>query len=165
VLAALRHNTWVDQTAMTFALIGVSVPNFWLGLLMILSCSPCISAGCRPGGYVPILPISGAGCAALTLPAVSLALLQIGLLARITRSTMLEVLRQDYIRTARAKGLPRIHGGGQACAGQRRDPGRHRGRHLLGLLLSGSIIVETVFSDPGHGRAAGQWRSCAATTR
>jgi hypothetical protein len=65
------------------------------------------------------------------MPAISLALLQIGLLARITRSTMLEVLRQDYIRTARAKGLPRAARWSEARARQRADPGRHRDRHHL----------------------------------
>ena len=88
----------------------------------------------------------------LILPGISLALLQIGLLARITRATMLEVLRQDYVRTARAKGLP-----------IRMVVGQHALRNVLvpvvtvigisfGLLLSGSVVIETVYSIPGLGR-------------
>ena len=105
VLAALRQNTWVDQAVMTVALIGVSLPNFWLALMLIILFA--VQLGWLPsGGYVDFRDDFLGWLGAATLPAVSLALLQTGLLARITRSTMLEVLHQDYIRTARAKGLP-----------------------------------------------------------
>jgi peptide/nickel transport system permease protein len=103
VLAALRQNTWVDQAAMMFAMIGISVPNFYLGLLMIILFA--VDLGWLPtGGYVALWSDPLGGWRTSTMPAISLALLLAGLLARITRSTMLEVLRQDYIRTARAKG-------------------------------------------------------------
>src|SRR3954454_13642034 len=105
IVAALRQNSWVDQAAMVFAMIGISVPGFWLGLVMIIFFS--VWLGWLPtGGYVPFSQDPVGWLRNATMPAVSLALLQIGLLARITRSTMLEVLRQDYVRTARAKGLP-----------------------------------------------------------
>src|SRR5262249_20375354 len=105
IVAALRQNSLVDQAAMMFAMVGVSMPNFWLGLCMSLLFS--VHLGWLPtGGYVPFGQDPVGWLRSTTMPAVTLALLQIGLLARITRSTMLEVLRQDYVRTARAKGLP-----------------------------------------------------------
>ena len=91
---------------MVFAMFGISVPNFWLGLLMIIFFA--VWLGWLPtGGYIAFTADPVGWLRTSTMPAISLALLQVGLLARITRSTMLEVLRQDYIRTARAKGLPR----------------------------------------------------------
>src|SRR5262249_10047213 len=89
VLAALRQNTWIDQAAMLFAMIGISLPNFWLGLMMIVLFS--VHLGWLPtGGYVPFFQDPIGWFRTTTMPAISLALLQIGLLARITRSTMLE---------------------------------------------------------------------------
>jgi peptide/nickel transport system permease protein len=104
LVAAYRHNTWVDTAVMSIALLGVSVPSFWLSIMGILVFS--VMLGWLPSsGYVP--PSEGilACLQSLTLPAVSLAVFQIGLLARMTRATTLEVLRQDFIRTARAKGV------------------------------------------------------------
>ena len=101
---------------------------FFFGPLLVLLFA--VKLGWLPsGGYVPFMADPWGWLRAATLPAVSLALLQVGLLARITRSTMLEVLRQDYVRTARAKGLPRLERGRQARAGQRDDPDHHRGGH------------------------------------
>jgi hypothetical protein len=129
VLAALRQNSWVDQAVMTFALIGVSVPNFWLGLMLIVLFA--VHLGWLPsGGYVDFRDDLFGWLQATTLPAISLAMLQMGLLARITRSTMLEVLRQDYIRTARAKGLPEHRVLGDPAPRLSGDPGRPAaGRH------------------------------------
>ena len=151
IVAALRQNTWVDQAAMVFAMLGISVPNFYLGLLMIILFA--VRLGWLPtGGYVPLTQDPLVWLATSTMPAVSLALLLTGLLARITRSTMLEVLRQDYIRTARAKGLP-----------ERRVVLRHALANALipittvvgiivSLLISGSVVTETLFSIPGIGQ-------------
>ena len=88
------------------ALLGVSVPSFWLALMLIVLFS-VILEWLPTGGYVPFADSPVDWFRSLLMPSLSLALLQIGLLARITRATMLEVLRQDYVRTARAKGLPR----------------------------------------------------------
>jgi peptide/nickel transport system permease protein len=105
IIAALRQNTWVDQVAMMIAMLGISIPGFFLGLLMIIFFA--VQLGWLPsGGYVPFSQDPIGWLRSTTMPAISLALLQAGLLARITRSGMLEVLRQDYVRTARAKGLP-----------------------------------------------------------
>ena len=104
VFASLRPNTWLDQALMTVALLGVSLPSFWLGLMLIVLFA--VKLDWLPsGGYVPLTESVWGWLRSASLPAISLALLQIGLLARITRSTMLEVLGQDFIRTARTKGL------------------------------------------------------------
>ena len=154
VLAALWANSWVDQLVMSIALLGVALPNFWLGLMLIILFS--VHLGLLPtGGYVPLTENAWGWFRSCVLPAFSLALLQIGLLARITRSTMLEVLGQDYIRTARAKGLP-----------ERRVIGRHALTNVMvpvitvmgisfSLLLGGSVVIETVFAIPGIGKLLG----------
>jgi peptide/nickel transport system permease protein len=151
IIAALRQNTWIDQAAMMFAMIGISVPNFFLGLLMIILFA--VHLGWLPsGGYVPFSQDPVGWLRSMTMPAFSLALLQAGLLARITRSSMLEVLRQDYIRTARAKGLP-----------QRRVILKHALANamipivtvvgiIVSLLLSGAVVTEALFSIPGMGQ-------------
>jgi len=90
ILAALRHNTWIDQFAMMVAMLGISVPNFFLGLLMIIFFA--VQLGWLPtGGYIGFTDDPVGWLRTSTMPAISLALLQVGLLARITRSTMLEV--------------------------------------------------------------------------
>ena len=151
IIAALKQNTWIDQAAMMFAMIGISVPNFFLGLLMIILFA--VHLGWLPsGGYVAFSESPAGWFASMTMPAFSLALLQAGLLARITRSSMLEVLRQDYIRTAKAKGLP-----------QRRVILKHALANALipivtvvgiivSLLLSGAVVTEALFSIPGMGQ-------------
>jgi peptide/nickel transport system permease protein len=154
VIAALNRNRWLDQAAMVFALIGVSLPNFWLGLMLIILLS--VHLGWLPtGGYVPWQTDFVGWFRTATMPAISLALLQVGLLARITRSTMLEVLRQDYIRTARAKGLPEFI-----------VIAKHAFRNVMipvvtvigvifSVLISGSVVIESVFSVPGIGSLLG----------
>jgi peptide/nickel transport system permease protein len=151
VTAAVNRGGWIDQLCMAGALLGVSLPNFWLGLILIFTFA--VGFGWFPtGGYVPFSEDPVAWLSSLTLPAFTLAFLQMGLLARITRSSMLEVLQQEYVRTARAKGLP---------------PwivvGKHALRNVLipvvtviGIItshmVSGSVVIETVYSLPGLGR-------------
>ncbi|MGH7153893.1 MAG: ABC transporter permease [Acetobacteraceae bacterium] len=151
IVAALKQNTWVDTAAMVFSMFGISIPNFYLGLLMIIFFA--VDLGWLPtGGYVAFVDDPWGWFVSMTMPAVSLALLLVGLLARITRSTMLEVLRQDYIRTARAKGLP-----------MRRVVIKHALANALipivtvigiivSLLISGAVVTETLFSIPGMGQ-------------
>jgi peptide/nickel transport system permease protein len=151
VLAALRQNTWVDQAAMMFAMIGISLPNFYLGLLMIILFA--VDLGWLPsGGYVPLWDNPLGWLAGMTMPAVSLALLLAGLLARITRSTMLEVLRQDYIRTARAKGLPRRLLVVKHALANALIPIVTVIGIIVSLLISGAVVTETLFSIPGIGQ-------------
>jgi peptide/nickel transport system permease protein len=154
VIAALWRNSWLDQSAMLLALVGVSMPNFWLGLMLIVLFS--VHLGWLPtGGYVPFQESFTGWFATATMPAVSLALLQIGLLARITRSTMLEVLRQDYVRTARAKGLPEIVVVGKHAFKNVMIPVITVIGVIFSVLLSGSVVIESVFSVPGIGSLLG----------
>jgi peptide/nickel transport system permease protein len=151
VLAALRQNTWVDQAAMMFAMIGISLPNFYLGLLMIILFA--VDLGWLPsGGYVELWDHPLKWLASMTMPAISLALLLAGLLARITRSTMLEVLRQDYIRTARAKGLPRRLVVVKHALSNALIPIVTVIGIIVSLLISGAVVTETLFSIPGVGQ-------------
>lgn len=151
VVAAVKQNTWVDQSAMTMALLGLSLPDFWVGLVMIYLFA--VLLGWFPtGGYVELTKGVGPWLRSLIMPAAALGLAQLGLLARITRAAMLEVLRQDYVRTARAKGVP-----------ERRVINTHALANTLipvvtvigimvGILLGGAVVVESVFALPGVGR-------------
>jgi peptide/nickel transport system permease protein len=151
VVAALNRNSWLDRTIMAIAVLGVSVPSFWIGLIFIIVFGVLLDL-LPTGGYAPLSEGFGPWLRSLILPAVSLALLQIGLLARLTRTAMIDVLQQDYMRTARAKGLP-----------DRLRIGKHAFINVLvpvitvigiifGLMLSGSVVIETVFALPGIGR-------------
>ncbi|CAH1648770.1 ABC transporter permease [Chelatococcus asaccharovorans] len=154
VLAAMRHNRILDQIAMVIALLGVSVPNFWLGLVMIVLFS--VQLGWLPtGGYVPFTEDPIGWLRAATMPAVAMALMQIGLLARLTRSTMLEILGQDYIRTARAKGLRETTIIVRHAMSNVLMPIVTVIGMILSVLLSGSVIVETIFAVPGIGALLG----------
>ena len=151
VLAALRQNTWVDQAAMMVAMLGISIPNFFLGLLFIIWFA--VGLGWLPtGGYIAFTDNPWGWFRTSTMPAVSLALLNIGLLARVTRSTMLEVLRQDYVRTARAKGLPRYLVVGKHALANAMIPIVTVVGIIISLLVSGSVVTETLFSIPGIGQ-------------
>ena len=154
VLAALRQNTWVDQLFMTFALLGVSIPNFWLGLLLIILFAVHMS-WLPSGGYVPLTEDPWGWLRSTILPSFSLALAQMGLLARITRSTMLEVLRQDYIRTAQAKGMKTYVVIGKHALKNVMIPVITVIGIVFSLMLGGSIVIETVYSVPGVGRLIG----------
>lgn len=151
IAAAVRRNSWLDQASMGVALFGVSVPHFWLGLNLILLFS--VYLGLFPvAGYVPVQQSAAGAIRSLTLPAVTLGLSASALIARMTRSTMLEVLGQDFIRTARAKGNT-----------EQRVIYRHALRNAMiptvtviglamGSLLAGAVVTETVFALPGVGR-------------
>ncbi|MEL7089075.1 MAG: ABC transporter permease, partial [Planctomycetota bacterium] len=151
MLAARHRGRAVDYGVMGFAQIGIAVPNFWFAMLLVLVFAiglQWLPAGGFPGWCDGLWP----GLRALILPAIALALPQAAILARVTRSALLETLRQDFMRTARAKGLTE----GQAIR-------RHALRNamipvltILGLqfsfLLAGAIIIENVFFLPGVGR-------------
>jgi len=151
VLAAARHDRPADVAIMVGSQIGLALPNFWFALLLVLLFS--IGLGWLPsGGFAGWSAGVGAGLLSLILPAVSLALPQAAILARITRSAVLEQAQEDYTRTARAKGLSRDA-----------TLWRHVLRNalipvvtILGLqfsfLLAGAIIIENVFYLPGLGR-------------
>ena len=142
VISALKRGSWLDHLATLGAVGGISIPSFWLGLMLIMAFSV----------WLGLLPTGGrTGWDSVVLPAITLAAYQIAIIARMTRSSMLEVLGHDYVRTARAKGI--------------RERGvvmTHALRNALiptvtvvglqmGYLLGGSIVVETVFAWPGLG--------------
>jgi len=145
VVAAMRHNTLVDLLLMMGALLGISTPVFWLGMMLIILF----------GVWLGWFPISGYGegdIRHLILPALTLGVLQAGIIARITRSALLEVLHQEYIRTARAKGLR--EGVVVLKHGLRNGlmPVITLAGIGLGDLLVGAPLTETVFAWPGLGR-------------
>lgn len=150
ILAATKRGSWADRAVMGATQLGIAVPNFWFAMLMVLLFAINLrwfSAGGFPGWENPLAALKS-----LTLPAIALALPQASILARVMRSSLLDTLSEDYIRTCRAKGLTR----GQALW-------RHALRNalipvltIIGLqfsfLLAGAIIIENVFFLPGLGR-------------
>ncbi|MEO0801016.1 MAG: ABC transporter permease [Cyanobacteria bacterium J06642_2] len=142
--AAYKKGTWIDTGLMTSAILGISIPSFWLGLMLMYVFSIRL-------GW---LPVSGTDAKNLILPAVTLGLANAAAISRLTRSSMLDVFSQDYIRTARAKGLA-----------ERLVLSRHALRtgiihvvNMLGLqftyMMGGAIVVENVFAWNGIGRLA-----------
>lgn len=143
IIAAVKRDTWIDRTVMIGAMWGQSVPNFWLGYMLILIF----------GVWLRWLPVSGRGSwQHLIMPAIALSLFSIARNSRMVRSSMLEVLGADYVRTARAKGIRE----NTVVLG-------HAFRNALipvvtlvaldfGGLLGGAVIVETIFAWPGVGR-------------
>jgi ABC-type dipeptide/oligopeptide/nickel transport system permease component len=145
IVAAVRQNTWLDTASMGVALFGVSMPNFWIGILLILVFAVTL-------GWFPATGI--ASWKSLVLPAVALGANFSAITARLVRANLVEVLRQDYILAARAKGLK-----------ERRVVVMHGLRNALvpvvtiiglqfGTLLGGAIVIETVFARQGLGRLA-----------
>ncbi|MCQ2398040.1 MAG: ABC transporter permease [Sphaerochaetaceae bacterium] len=143
IVAAVNQNSWKDTIAMVLALLGLSMPNFWLGLLLIILFS--LKLGWFPSG-------GAEGVVSVVLPAVTVGVGLAALLTRTTRSSMLDVLRQDYLRTARAKGVS-----------ENNVVMHHALRNALipiitifgvqfSNVLGGSVLAETVFAWPGVGR-------------
>lgn len=153
IIAAVYQFGWQDAFFTTVVLVGISTPSFWLGLMLVLLFS--VNLGWFPvsgmtqvvrgGGFFDVLHH-------LILPAVTLAVVATGVIARLTRSTMLEVLRKDFVRSARAKGLP-----------ERKVILKHAYKNALvniipvlgiqaGFVIGGAVYIETVFQWPGVGR-------------
>ena len=151
VVSARHHNSAVDQSFMALALLGLSIPNFLLGLLMILVFGVWLN-WLPVAGYVPLDEGFWRNLRSLLMPAVSLGLVQSALIARITRSSMLDVLREQYILAGRAKGLH-----------ERSVVYKHALKNAIiptltvvgitfAILIGGAVIIETVFNIPGLGR-------------
>lgn len=143
ILAAVKQNTWVDNLSMILSLIGVSMPIFWLAVMLILLFSLKL-------GWFPVYGASQWN--SIILPAISLGLMNMASIARTTRSAMVETIRQDYIRTAYAKGLP----DGTVIMRHAFRNGMLPTITVIGLeigqMLGGSVLTETVFAWPGVGR-------------
>jgi peptide/nickel transport system permease protein len=143
IVSAVKPRSWIDYLVTSLALFGISMPVFWLGLMMVVLFSVILKW----------LPAGGTGgIAYLIMPSLSLAAFLVAFIARMTRASMLEVLGQDYVRTARSKGLS-----------ETTVIARHALKNALipvvtviglqfGRLLSGAVLVETVFAWPGIGR-------------
>jgi len=151
IVSAIRRNSLIDHFSMTFAVIGLSIPNFWFGLILILFFAVEL-------GWLPSFGIGywdeglGSVLSHLILPSLTLGLSMMAMVTRMTRSTLLEVINEEYIRTARAKGLA-----------EGRVIYKHALRNALipvitvvgmqfGTLLGGAVITETIFAWPGIGR-------------
>lgn len=143
MIAAVRQNSWADAGAMSLAYVGASMPVYWLGLILILLFSFTLN-------WLP--PAGADDWRSLVMPAFTLGFVSAGLISRLVRSSMIEVLNEDYIRTSRAKGLT-----------ERLVLWRHGLKNALipvitmvglqfGAMLAGAVVTETVFSRPGVGR-------------
>ena len=151
IIAAVNHNRWPDQAVMTTALFGLSVPDFWLGLVMVLVFA--VSLGWLPsGGFTPFLQSPTEWLRGMVLPALTLGLVQVGFIARMARASMLDTLSQDYVRTADAKGLAKLHVVLRHALPNAMIPILTVIGIVSGALLGGAVIVEQVFSIPGIGR-------------
>jgi len=151
IVSAVKRNSGFDLLSTVFALIGFSTPNFWLGIILIYVFA-LLFRWLPPSGFVPLGASVPDNLRSLTLPAITLGVALAALVTRQLRSGMLEVLRQDYVRTAQAKGL-----------NQRQVVGKHALKNALiavvtviglqiGGLLGNTIITETLFALPGVGR-------------
>lgn len=151
IIAAVRYNSLIDHLLMAISLLGVSMPSFWLGLNLILIFS--LSLGWFAiSGYAPVGEGIYQHMRHIFLPAFALGFSQAALVARITRTSMLDVLNKDFIRTARAKGLP-----------ERTIIIKHALKNaiipiitvlgvIISVLIGGAVVIETVFGIPGSGR-------------
>jgi ABC-type dipeptide/oligopeptide/nickel transport system permease component len=142
LVSAVKQYSWLDYLATVLSVSGISIPSFWLGLMLIILFSVTLGLLPTAGNEKPL---------SIVLPAVTLAAYQMAVIARMTRSSALEVLRQDYVRTARAKG---VRERGVVMSHVLRNaliPTVAIVGLQLGYLLGGSIIVETVFAWPGVG--------------
>ena len=151
ILAAWKANTWIDRGTMIFAVLGLALPSFWLGYNMIWLFA--VKLGVMPAvGYREISEGIGPWLRSITLPSVTIAVISAAFITRMTRSSMLEVLREDYIRTARAKGLGEFvvllrHGFKNAGLPVVTIIGLE-----MAALVTGLVVTEAVFGIPGVGR-------------
>ena len=151
--AARRHRRAGDYLAMAVSQIGVAIPGFWAGLLLILLFSVHLG-WVQSGGFAGWSAGLWPGVRSLLLPAVALGLFQAAVLVRATRSSVLDVLREDYVRTARAKGVSELSVIGKHTLRNALIPIVTVAGVQLGQLMAGAIILESVFALPGLGRLA-----------
>jgi peptide/nickel transport system permease protein len=145
IISAVKSNTLPDRVGMVFALLGQAIPVFWLGIMLILIFAVTF----------PLFPAAGKGTLRhLVLPSITLAMFLMARITRVVRTSMLEVLEQDYVRTARSKGLRELVVIGKHTLKNAAIPIITIVGLELGTLLGGAVITETVFAWPGVGRLA-----------
>lgn len=141
MIAGLRPNTWIDTLCMVVALAGISLPSFWIGMVLIYLFGMTL-------GWVPIV---GTGFSALILPSISVGLYIAGGFARLVRASMIEAMNQDYIRTARAKGLSRTKIAFKHALRNALIPPVTLLGIQIAVLIGGAVVTENVFARPGLG--------------
>ncbi len=151
IIAAVRQDGWLDFILRTFAIVGLAMPSFFVGLLVILGLSVYVG-WLPPVGFTNLWDDPITSIQQLLLPAVALGFSSNGLLLRITRTQLLEVLREDYVRTARAKGLAERVVIMKHAVRNALLPVVTVGGTQIGFLFSGTIVIETLFNLPGLGR-------------
>jgi peptide/nickel transport system permease protein len=151
ILSAVRRNTWIDRALTLFALSGISLPNFFLGILLIYLFSIRL-AWIPASGYTSLLENPGRNLLLLVLPAITLGIGSAAVLTRYLRSSLSETLAQDYVRTAHAKGLPAGRVISKHALKNALIPFLTAFGLQLGGLLGGAVITEQIFSIPGFGR-------------
>ena len=153
IISAVRRGSWFDTIGTVFALSGLAIPNFWLGILLIFVFAVWLR-WLPPSGYVPFVEAPWRSMSLMLMPALALATGLMAIVLRQVRSAVLEVMREDFVNTARSKGLS-----------ERRVINKHALRNALipvvtvigmqlGRLFGGAVTVEIVFSIPGMGRLA-----------
>jgi peptide/nickel transport system permease protein len=151
VIAAVRRNSLLDRLLMVLSISGAAVPTFFLGILLILLFAVRLR-WLPSGGYVPITADPVEHFKAMVMPAFALGFSSAGLLARLVRSSMLDVLKEDYVRTALAKGVPHRAVVARHALRNALIPAITVVGYSLGGLLGGAVVTETVFTIPGMGR-------------
>ena len=151
IIAAVKQDGWLDYILRTFAIVGLAMPSFFVGLLVILGLSVYVG-WLPPVGFTSLWQDPVTSVQQLLLPAVALGFSSNGLLLRITRTQLLEVLREDYVRTARAKGLTERVVIMKHAVRNALLPVVTVGGTQIGFLFSGTIVIETLFNLPGLGR-------------
>lgn len=151
IISASKHNSLLDYSVMLISLIGVSMPIFWLGVMLVLYFSvnlgwfPATGMGTLEEGFIPYIKH-------LILPSITLATIPMATFARITRSSMLEVISHDYIKTARSKGLSEFWVIGKHAFKNALTPILTVLGMQISMMLGGAVLTETIFSWPGMGR-------------
>jgi len=151
ILAAGRHGTWIDLAAMQFAQLGISIPSFWMATILIIIVAARLG-WLPPSGFIPVRESLRGNLTHMILPSMSLALPLAAVMTRVVRSAVLEVLNQDYMRVAKAKGLANRqvlwrHGLKNAAIPILTVIGLE-----MGYLLGGTVLIEEMFFVPGLGQ-------------
>ena len=152
VVSAVHQDKWPDYAAKIFTVVGISLPTFWAGILLVFFLAQVFNWG-APLGYAKLWEDPLKNLQQLIFPALSLGYFNMAFTARITRSAMLEVLREDYIRTARAKGLAESLVLVRHALRNALLPVVTVAGYQFGILLGGAVVTENIFSVPGIGQA------------